>query len=83
MSNQEVQMAAQRFVFLVCQLGKQRLAKEVVPALRRMRVITYISEVRLRDRQRQRACRKEILQREGPSSSIVLSWSYPWSRCTR
>jgi hypothetical protein len=61
MSNQEVQMAAQRFVFLVRQLGEQMLSKEVVPALRRMRVVTYFSEVRLRDRQRQRACRKEIL----------------------
>lgn len=83
MSDQEVQMAAQRFVFLVRQLGKQRLAEEVVPALRHMRVIAYISEVRLRDRQRERACRKEILHRERPGSGIVLTWSCPWPRRTR
>lgn len=78
MFDQEVQLAAQRFVFLICQLRKQRLAKKVVPAPHRMRVITYISEVRLRDRQGQRACRKEILHRERPSStSIALTWSYP------
>jgi hypothetical protein len=59
--NQEVQVTAKRFVFLVSQVGEQGLAREGVPTLDGVRMIAQVTEVGLGYWQRQSACRKKVL----------------------
>jgi hypothetical protein len=73
--DQKVQVTAECFVFLICQVGKQGLAGERVPILWGVSMVANTCEVCLGNWQRQCSCRKKVLYSER-RASIIRTFNY-------